>query len=134
MLRNVLATRPTIALCAALFGTAATLSLAHAVRADVQAATGRLVGLLVIEPTSTQYAQYHGSITVGDSIGGFATYHWGGSFCPGKDLPEASVASLQRALDNPRVVVQPFTLNGQGGALCVVGVRYILRSEQGLFP
>jgi hypothetical protein len=71
---------------------------------------------------------------MGDSIGGFATYHWGGSFCPGKDLPEASVAALHRALDNPRVVVQPFSQNGQGGALCLVALRFILRNEQGLFP
>ncbi len=117
-----------------LTGPLALLVLVHPVAADVQAATGRLVGLLVVEPTSNEYGLYRGSITVGDSIGGFATYHWGGSYCPGKDLSEASVAALHRALDNPRVVVQPFTLNGQGGALCVVAVRYILRSEQGLFP
>lgn len=112
----------------------AALVLAAPAGADLQAATGRLVSLLVVEPTSDDYALYHGAITVGDPIGGFGTYHWGGSFCPGKDLPEASVAELHRALDNPRIVVQPFTKNGQGGALCVVAVRYILRSEQGLFP
>jgi hypothetical protein len=102
--------------------------------ADVQAATGRLVALLVVEPTSDSYPLYHGAISVGDSIGGVASYHWGGSFCPGKDLPESSVAALHRALDDPRVVVQPFTKNGQGGALCIVAVRFILRNEQGLFP
>jgi hypothetical protein len=102
--------------------------------ADLQGATGRLVALIVFEPTSDEYALHHGSITVGDAIGGFATYHWGGSFCPGKDLAEASVASLHRALDNPRIVVQPFTKNGQGGALCAVAIRYILRNEQGMFP
>ncbi len=102
--------------------------------ADVQRATGRVVALLVLEPTSDDYALHHGAITVGDAIGGFATYYWGGSFCPGKDLSEASVAALQRALDNPRVVVQPFTKNGQGGALCAVAIRYILRNEQGMFP
>jgi hypothetical protein len=110
------------------------VSLAGVANADVQAATGRLVSLYVVEPTSDEYAIQHGSITVGDSIGGFGTYHWGGSYCPGKDLPESTVAALHRALDDPRVVVQPFTKNGQGGALCIVAVRYILRSEQGLFP
>jgi hypothetical protein len=109
-------------------------SIAGPSAADVQAATGRLVALLVVDPTSDSYPLYHGAISVGDSIGGFTTYHWGGSFCPGKDLLEPSVAALHRALDDPRVVVQPFTKNGQGGALCVVAVRYILRNEQGMFP
>jgi len=112
----------------------ALLAVAPPGAADVQAATGRLVALLVVESTSDTYPLYHGQITVGDSIGGFATYHWGGSFCPGQTIPTTSVASLQRALDNPRIVVQPFTKNGQGGNLCVVAVRYILRNEQGLFP
>jgi len=106
----------------------------HPAHADVQAATGRVVALLVVDSSSDSYALYHGQITVGDPIGGFATYYWGGSYCPGKDLLESSVAALHRALDDPRVVVQPFTKNGQGGALCVVAVRYILRNEQGLFP
>ena len=124
--------RPALApLLALLLGVGA---LAQPGAADVQAATGRLVALLVVEPTSDTYPLYHGQITVGDSIGGFATYHWGGSFCPGQTLPLETVASLQRALDNPRILVQPFTKNGQGGNLCVVAVRYILRNEQGLFP
>jgi len=117
-----------------LMALAAMLAPSPTATADVQAATGRVVALLVVEPTSDDYAAYHGQVTVGDPIGGFATYHWGGSFCPGKDLLEGSIAALHRALDDPRVVIQPFTKNGQGGALCIVAVRYILRNEQGLFP
>ena len=52
--------------------------------ADVQAATGRVVALLVVEPTSDTYALYHGAISVGDSIGGFAVYHWGRFVLPGQ--------------------------------------------------
>jgi hypothetical protein len=109
-------------------------ALAQPGAADIQAATGRVLALLVNEPGSDIYLQYHGQIAVGDSISGVATYNWGGSRCPGLGLPEGSVASLQRALDNPRIVVQPFIKIGQGGHLCIVAVRYILRNEQGLFP
>jgi hypothetical protein len=102
--------------------------------ADTDGVTGRIVALRVWAPTSDDYPAHHGEIVVGDSIGGFATYYWGGSFCPGKTLDQPLVEMLQRGLDNPRIVLRPRVLNGQGGNQCVVAFQLILRNEQGFVP
>lgn len=102
--------------------------------ADTDGVTGRIVALRVWAPTSDDYPIHHGEIVVGDSIGGFATYYWGGSFCPGTTLEQPLVDMLQRGLDNPRIVLRPRIKNGQGGNQCVVAFQLILRSEQGFVP
>ena len=102
--------------------------------ADTDGVSGRIVALRVWAPTSDDYPIHHGQVVVGDSIGGFATYYWGGSYCPGKDLDQSLVDMLQRGLDNPRIVLRPRLHNGQGGNQCVVAFQLILRSEEGFIP
>lgn len=102
--------------------------------ADTDGSSGRIVALRVWGASSDDYAVHHGQIVLGDSIGGFATYYWGGSYCPGKDLDPQLVDMLQRGLDNPRIVIRPRLKNGQGGNQCVVAFQLILRSELGYVP
>jgi hypothetical protein len=110
------------------------LALATGSRADVVAATGPIVALRTNSPNSDDYALFHGFIVVGDSIGGYARYHWGGSYCPGKTLTEAEVALIQRGMNNPRIWIEPRTKNGQGGFLCLVAFNLALRSDLGVLP
>ncbi len=67
-------------------------------------------------------------------MGGYVTYYWGGSRCPGTTLEDAEVALLHGALDNPRVHLEPRYKVGQGGALCLVAFSLVLRSETGALP
>jgi hypothetical protein len=110
------------------------LAVATGSRADVIAATGPIVALRTNSLNSDDYAIFHGFIVVGDSIGGYARYHWGGSYCPGKDLSEAEVSLLQRGMNNPRIWIEPRTKNGQGGNLCLVAFDLVLRSDLGVLP
>jgi hypothetical protein len=77
---------------------------------------------------------FRGSITTGDSNLGYAQYRWGGSSCPARDLPYELVDDLQRGMNNPRVLIEPYTQPGQGGALCLVGFTFVLRSDLGALP
>ncbi len=42
---------------------------------------GRVLALRLNLPSSDDYGIDHGSVVIGDSIGGVQTYRWGGSRC-----------------------------------------------------
>lgn len=102
--------------------------------ADTVQPIAPIAALRLVEPTSDEYALYHGFILVGDSIGGYAQYKWGGNQCPGLDISIESVAALQRGMNNPRILIEPRTKTGAGGNQCVVGFALVLRSDVGSLP
>lgn len=115
----------------------ALLSLAPAVpalAADATGALGPIVALQVNADTSDAYLQFHGRMIVGDSIGGYEEYRWGGTACGSKVLSDQQVARLQDGMNNPRVLVEPLWQAGQGSSQCVVGFSLVLRSETGALP
>jgi opacity protein-like surface antigen len=112
---------------------AAVLVLVPAAHADTTQAVGPIVALRIQHHTSDTHAQFHGTIKVGDPIGGYAEYRWGGSSCPGLTLDVEIVDRLQRGMNNPRILIQPYTKQGQG-SVCLVGYTLILRSDLGALP
>jgi hypothetical protein len=88
-----------------------------------------LVAVGLSESTSSEYASFHGFILVGDEIGGYLQYKWGGNHCPGLDVSSDGVAALQRGMNNPRVLIVPRTKPGAGGNQCLVGFTLALRSD-----
>ena len=78
------------------------LGLATAAGADTVRSTAPIVAMR-IHGINSDEGFFDGFIMVGDSIGGYARYNWGGSFCPGVDLNAEEVEILQRALNNPRI-------------------------------
>jgi len=112
---------------------AATLILSAAARADTVQATGPIVALSVNHSTADLHASYHGRILVGDIVGGYGEYRWGGSSCPGLTLPNEEVDKLQRGMNNPRILIVPITKLGQG-SFCLVGFTLVLRSELSALP
>lgn len=80
---------------------------------------GTLERVLINEPTSNDFAAFHGEITVryGSQT---IEYKWGGARCPGRNLREMSQSMLASALrDQLKIRVE--TKNGSGGTLCLVG-------------
>ena len=121
-------------LCAILFVIPAlSIILTHAAMADTTQAIGPIVALRVNHTSADFHASYHGRIFVGDSNGGYAEYRWGGSSCPGLTLPPELVALLQRGFNNPRILIEPYTKQGQGSD-CLVGLTLVLRSDLGALP
>jgi hypothetical protein len=99
---------------------------------DNVGAQGRVLAIRVNMTSSDDYGVEHGSVVIGDQISGVQTYKWGGSRCPAAEVTEDQIAMLQRALDNPRILVEPAWRPGQGGFQCLVRLTLFLRSEQGL--
>ncbi len=112
----------------------ATPMLATALSADTTQGVAPIVALRIIHTTSDQFAMFRGSITIGDANLGYAQYRWGGSSCPALTLPTDLVDKLQRGMNNPRVLIEPYTKPGQAGSLCLVGFTLILRSDLGALP
>jgi len=102
--------------------------------ADTIGATGPVVVLRIYTTHSDDDGLQDGLLRVGDAVGGYLTYYWGGSRCPSLDLTDAEVTLLHSALDNPRMHLEPRYKVGQGGALCIVAFSLVLRSELGALP
>jgi hypothetical protein len=102
--------------------------------ADTVQPIGPLVALRILNNASDEVGIYGGFITVGDSIGGYQTYFWEGSRCPALTFTDGEIAVLQRGMNNPRILIQPFTKVGQGGTLCLVAFTLVLRSDLGALP
>ncbi len=92
--------------------------------ADSKGAAGRIVEVQVNAQGSDNHALYRGAVKVRSGkkkAFTYATYKWGGSTCPGKDLTADQVAVLSEALANrSRVSLIPRFKNGQGGNKCLV--------------
>ncbi len=106
-------------------------ALATPSRADTVQFVAPIVALRINSNTSDEFAVFKGFIKVGDSIGGYALYKWGGVHCSGKELTEAQVAALQAAMNNPRMLIEPRTKDGQGSTQCLVAFTFVLRSDTG---
>lgn len=106
-------------------------ALATSARADTAQFVAPIVALRIHSNDADEFPVFHGFIKVGDSIGGYARYEWGGSHCNGRDLAEAEVAALQAAMNNPRVLIEPRTKDGQGSIQCLIGFTFVLRSDTG---
>ena len=91
-------------------------------------AIGPIVALRIHNPNADQFASFQGLIVVGDAISGYANYRWGGSSCPGLVLTNDQVEKLQHGMNNPRILIEPYTKPGQG-QLCLVGFTLVLRSD-----
>ncbi len=109
------------------------LGAAPATADDVQP-TGPIAVLRVNETTSDDYASFHGILIVGDSVGGYFSYKWGGSHCAGFDLGAPQVEILQRGMNNPRILIEPRTKPGAGGNQCLTAFSLVLRSDTGALP
>ena len=48
--------------------------------------------------------------------------------------PQVGLLALQAAMNNPRILIQPFTKIGQGGTLCLVAYNFVLRSDLRALP
>ncbi len=106
-------TRPiTLALALPLAATFAVDALADS--GDQEGDVGRIVGLRVNTPGSSQHASEHGAITVRTTKGKRETYAWGGSTCPGQKLTSAEVELLAAALRG-RTSLKPFFTDAKSG-------------------
>jgi hypothetical protein len=113
---------------------AVSLALPRPAHADDLGALGPIVVVARNSTSADTYLQFHGRMVVGDSIGGYAEYRWGGTSCGSRTLSELQVAELLAAMNNPRILVQPLWQDGQGSAICLVGYSFVLRSETGALP
>ena len=111
-----------------------TLVVSSGASADTVQPIGPIAAMRFNNPQSDDFSSYHGFIVVGDSIGGYLTYKFGGNHCPGFDLEEFEVVALQRGMNNPRILVGPRTKQGAGGNQCMVGFTLVLRSDLGALP
>jgi len=102
--------------------------------ADNVGALGPLVVVARNSDSADLYLLYNGRIIVGDAIGGYAEYRWGGTSCGTKTLTEAQTSDLLAAMNNPRVLIEPLWQAGQGLSQCLVGYSFVLRSETGALP
>jgi len=103
-------------------------------RADLVGAIGPIVALRIQNTSSDDFASFKGFILVGESIGGYVRYNWGGSRCPALILTDAEIQSLQRGMNNPRILIEPSYKLGQGPNLCLVAWSLVLRSDQAALP
>ena len=111
------------------------VALAAAVAsADTVQPIARLAAIVLNESSSDDYASYHGIIFVGDDVGGYFQYKWGGSHCPGFDVSAEALATLQRGMNNPRILIAPRTKPGAGGNQCLVSFTLVLMSDTAALP
>jgi len=99
--------------------------------ADEVGALGPIVLFGHSDASADKFLQYHGRLVVGDSVGGYQEYRWGGASCGSKTLTDAHLAELMAGMNNPRILIQPLWKAGQGSAQCLVGYDLVLRSETG---
>ena len=102
--------------------------------ADTVQPIAPLVAIQLLEPVSDDFSSFHGFIMVGDSVGGYARYKFGGNHCPGIDVSGENIAALQRGMNNPRILIGARTKLGVGGNQCLVGFTLVLRSDIGSLP
>jgi len=55
-----------------------------------------MVAIQINHFDSDIFASHHGYISVGDSVGGYAQYYWGGSRCPGLTFDARSARGPRR--------------------------------------
>lgn len=103
--------------------------------ADEVGGVGTPVGLSVNTDDGDTYLGYHGRLILKNADGTLQEYRWGGISCGSRQLSEPQVITLQGALDNNKMRVQPLYQLGQGDARCLVGFTIVPKSALKLvFP
>jgi hypothetical protein len=98
--------------------------LSNSALADTLGSEGKITELNFTATSSDNYPLYHGYIVVKSKVDDVA-YHWGGSYCPGKDLANDASRYIIDALNSyfhQKTVITPQYKSGQGGNLCLVSV------------
>ncbi len=91
--------------------------------ADADGLKGTVASVTVNETYADDYSAERGNLIVNE--GSVARkYQWGGTACNGKNLSEANISLLFRALEaTDKLEVVPSYKGGAGGARCLVGFR-----------
>lgn len=106
---------------------AAVVLIPAVVYADSYGITGTVLSVTINEPSADDYVGERGSILVSEGGGVQRKYQWGGTICSGKNVTDANVALLFRAMDNgDRMKILPSHKAGAGGARCLVGFKFTL--------
>jgi hypothetical protein len=92
--------------------------------ADQTLAFGPVIGLTVNQNSADLYSSHRGKLIILDSQLQMREFYWGGQSCNGRNLTEADLQILARAVGNRSLYVAPSSKNGAGGRKCLVG--YIL--------
>jgi hypothetical protein len=109
---------------AALLACSSTLAIA-----DVIGEVGTPVGLTVhTDDSDTYYLMFHGQLFLKQADGTVQAYRWGGVSCGTRLLDEAQIATVQGALDNNKMRLQPIYQVGQGDSRCLVGFTIVPKS------
>lgn len=103
--------------------TIAILLLATTAFADELTDWGEVVEILSVAEGSDDYGRFRGELIL-RTAGMDSVFTWGGTTCPGRVLSEGQVALLQNAALAPYMRVRLRTKIGQGGASCIVGMRF----------
>jgi hypothetical protein len=103
--------------------------------ADEVGAIGTPVSLSVNTDDGDTYLNHHGQLLLKNAQGTLDQYRWGGASCQTRLLSEAQVATLQGALNNNKMRLQPLYQLGQADLRCLVGFTIVPKSAVKLvFP
>jgi hypothetical protein len=92
--------------------------------ADSYGIAGTVVSLTINETSADDYLAERGSLIL--SEGGVPRkYQWGGTACNGRNVSDANIALLFRAMEHgDRMKVSPSYKAGAGQARCLVGFKF----------
>jgi hypothetical protein len=99
---------------------------------DVIGPVGTPAGLQVLTLSADTYLAFHGRLYVKNADNTLAEYRWGGTSCGTRVLSDAQVASLQAAIDNKKMRIEPVYQIGQADIKCVVGFSLVPKQNLAL--
>jgi hypothetical protein len=99
---------------------------------DVTGLLGTPAGLQVNTLSADVYLAFHGRLYVKNADNTVEEYRWGGTSCGARLLSDAQVASLQAAIDNKKMRIEPVYQLGQADIKCVVGFSLVPKQNLAL--
>jgi hypothetical protein len=111
--------------CGFIVSSVVLLVAATAPAQDVIGPLGTPAGLQVNTASADTYLTFHGRLYVQNADKTLAEYRWGGASCGSRVLNDAQVASLQAAVDNKKMRIEPIYQLGQADIQCVVGFSLV---------
>jgi len=91
--------------------------------ADADGIVGTVASVVVNESSADDYAVERGSIVVNEASA-TRKYQWGGTACSGRNISEANIQLLVRAMQNrDKLQIVPSFKTGAGLARCLVGFK-----------
>lgn len=118
--------------CGFIVSSVVLLVAATAPAQDVIGPLGTPAGLQVLTPSADTYLAYHGRLYVKNADKTLAEYRWGGTSCGTRVLSDAQVASLQAAIDNKKMQIEPVYQLGQADLQCLVGFSLVPKKNLAL--